>query len=205
MYDQGNCKSSYAIAVASAASDRICIHSGGSIKPRLSAQQILSCCYLCGYGCGGGQHFESWDFYRRHGLVSGGGYGSDEVNVNSTHYLLVNVIYTTRTTTAYASIVEVLFLSCFIYLFFYKNYLPRCDVVERATFSFKIPYFILTARYRALLRSKSFNCIEPKRDKKYRISLVRFRPYSKTSELSTILFLSSKRRLISVRDYRPCT
>ncbi|XP_060875895.1 uncharacterized protein LOC132949133 [Metopolophium dirhodum] len=78
IYDQGNCKSSYAISVASAISDRICIHSNGTVKPKLSAQQILSCCYLCGYGCSGGKHFESWDFYRRHGLVSGGEYGSNE-------------------------------------------------------------------------------------------------------------------------------
>ncbi|KAL5236292.1 hypothetical protein ACI65C_003702 [Semiaphis heraclei] len=78
IYDQGNCKSSYAISVASAISDRICIHSNGTVKPKLSAQQILSCCYLCGSGCSGGKHFESWDFYRRHGLVSGGEYSSDE-------------------------------------------------------------------------------------------------------------------------------
>ncbi|VVC31900.1 Peptidase C1A, papain C-terminal [Cinara cedri] len=78
IYDQGNCKSSYAISVASAVTDRICIHSNGLEKPTLSAQQILSCCYLCGSGCNGGQHFESWDFYRRHGFVSGGGYGSNK-------------------------------------------------------------------------------------------------------------------------------
>jgi cathepsin B len=79
VYDQGNCKSSYAISVASAVSDRICIHSDGLEKPKLSAQHILACCYICGSGCNGGRHYESWDFYRRHGFVSGGGYGSDEV------------------------------------------------------------------------------------------------------------------------------
>lgn len=81
IYDQGNCRASHAVSVASAVSDRICIHTDGAQKPKLSAQQIISCCYLCGNGCGrSGRHYDSWDFYRRHGLVSGGGYGSDEVS-----------------------------------------------------------------------------------------------------------------------------
>ncbi|XP_050424199.1 cathepsin B-like [Adelges cooleyi] len=78
IHDQGNCKSSYAISVASAVEDRICIGTNGQSKPKISAQQILSCCYLCGNGCYGGVHFESWYFYARHGFVSGGDYGSSE-------------------------------------------------------------------------------------------------------------------------------
>lgn len=78
VYDQGNCKSSYAIAVAAVVSDRICIHSQGAKTPSISAQQIVSCCYLCGEGCDGGDHEEAWYFYNRHGLVTGG-YDSKEV------------------------------------------------------------------------------------------------------------------------------
>lgn len=78
IYNQGNCRSSYAVAAASAASDRICIHSNSTKNPIMSAQQIISCCYLCGYGCDGGSLFESWDFYRRHGFVSGGEYNSNQ-------------------------------------------------------------------------------------------------------------------------------
>uniref|UniRef100_A0A2H8TZ17 Cathepsin B n=3 Tax=Melanaphis sacchari TaxID=742174 RepID=A0A2H8TZ17_9HEMI len=78
IYNQGNCHSSYAISVASAVTDRLCIHSNGTKNPIMSAQQIISCCYLCGYGCNGGSQFESWDFYRRHGFVSGGDYNSSQ-------------------------------------------------------------------------------------------------------------------------------
>lgn len=78
IYNQGNCRSSYAISVASAVTDRICIHSNETKNPIMSAQQIISCCYLCGYGCDGGSQFESWDFYRRHGFVSGGDYNSNQ-------------------------------------------------------------------------------------------------------------------------------
>jgi len=85
IYNQGNCRSSYAVAVASAVSDRICIQSNGTKNPIMSAQQIISCCYLCGFGCDGGSLFESWDYYRRHGFVSGGDYNSNQVllyNIN---------------------------------------------------------------------------------------------------------------------------
>lgn len=81
IYDQGNCKSSYAIAVAAVVSDRICIHSQGAETPSISAQQIVSCCYLCGGGCDGGIHEEAWYFYNRHGLVTGG-YNSKEVQTH---------------------------------------------------------------------------------------------------------------------------
>ncbi|XP_050424190.1 cathepsin B-like cysteine proteinase 3 [Adelges cooleyi] len=78
IHNQGNCHSSYAISVVSAAADRICIGSNGTLTPVISPQQIISCCYLCGYGCRGGSAYESWDFYRRHGFVSGGDYGTNQ-------------------------------------------------------------------------------------------------------------------------------
>lgn len=79
IYNQGNCDSSYAISVASAVSDRICIHSNGTKNPIMSAQHIISCCYLCGHGCNGGSSSESWNFFRRHGFLSGGDYNSKQV------------------------------------------------------------------------------------------------------------------------------
>lgn len=79
VFHQGNCRSSYAISVASAVSDRICIHANETKNPIMSAHHIMSCCYLCGYGCDGGSQFEAWDFYRRHGFVSGGDFNSNQV------------------------------------------------------------------------------------------------------------------------------
>jgi len=101
IYNQGNCRSSYAIAAASAVSDRICIQSNGTKNPIMSAQHIISCCYLCGYGCDGGSLIESWDFYRRHGFVSGGDYNSNQVltvyrsiNLQQTIRIIIRVINT---------------------------------------------------------------------------------------------------------------
>lgn len=81
IYNQGNCRSSFAVSVASAVSDRICIHSNGTKNPIMSSQHIMSCCYLCGPGCKGRVSLESWDFYRRHGFVSGGDYNSGQVQI----------------------------------------------------------------------------------------------------------------------------
>lgn len=72
IFNQGNCISSYAVAVASAISDRICIGSNGLKKTTISSQHIITCCYLCGEGCEDGDHSEAWFFYQRHGVCSGG-------------------------------------------------------------------------------------------------------------------------------------
>nr|AAO73002.1 cathepsin B [Fasciola gigantica] len=70
--DQSSCSSCWAVGTASAMTDRICIHSNGEKKPRLSAVDLVSCCPYCGYGCEGGYPSMAWDYWWRHGIVSGG-------------------------------------------------------------------------------------------------------------------------------------
>ena len=36
-------------------SDRICIHSKGANHVHVSSENLLSCCYSCGFGCNGGE------------------------------------------------------------------------------------------------------------------------------------------------------
>ncbi|CAI5451493.1 unnamed protein product [Caenorhabditis angaria] len=78
--DQSECKSSWAISATDSMSDRLCINSGGMIKKVLSAQDILTCCgggvLECGEGCNGGNPYKAWQFWEKHGVVTGGGYGS---------------------------------------------------------------------------------------------------------------------------------
>jgi len=74
--DQGGCGSCWAFGAVSAMSDRLCIHSQGRIKVNVSPENLLSCCYSCGFGCNGGFPDNAWKFWQRKGLVSGGKYGS---------------------------------------------------------------------------------------------------------------------------------
>ena len=59
-------------------SDRICIHSKGEQHAHVSAENLLSCCYSCGFGCNGGFPGAAWSYWSRKGLVSGGNYGSSQ-------------------------------------------------------------------------------------------------------------------------------
>ncbi|MCL4165651.1 UNVERIFIED_CONTAM: hypothetical protein GTU68_028851 [Idotea baltica] len=57
--------------------DRICIHSNGQKKPRLGAEDLVSCCASCsdGDGCEGAKYLiTAWKFYETQGIVSGGSY-----------------------------------------------------------------------------------------------------------------------------------
>ncbi|XGW24109.1 hypothetical protein V3C99_005936 [Haemonchus contortus] len=73
--DQANCGSCWAVATASAISDRICISSNGRRRVHVSATDILSCCgRQCGRGCSGGFPIEAWRFFARNGSVTGGDY-----------------------------------------------------------------------------------------------------------------------------------
>lgn len=60
--DQGECSSCYAVLTASAATDRLCQATNGTIKPTLSANPIMECCYDCGDGCLGGWPDEGWKY-----------------------------------------------------------------------------------------------------------------------------------------------
>nr|CDJ83389.1 Peptidase C1A domain containing protein [Haemonchus contortus] len=70
--DQANCGSCWAVSTAAALSDRICISTNGTKQVNISATDILTCCYKCGYGCQGGWPIEAWEYVAREGAVTGG-------------------------------------------------------------------------------------------------------------------------------------
>ncbi len=72
--DQGGCGSCWAFGAVTAMTDRLCIHQG--IKTEVSSEDLLSCCYTCGFGCNGGFPGAAWSFWHRTGIVTGGLYGS---------------------------------------------------------------------------------------------------------------------------------
>nr|XP_020444365.1 cathepsin B-like [Monopterus albus] len=74
--DQGSCGSCWAFAAVEAISDRLCIHSCANISVEISAEDLLSCCDECGFGCNGGFPSVAWEFWVKKGLVTGGLYDS---------------------------------------------------------------------------------------------------------------------------------
>jgi len=76
--DQGGCGSCWAFGAVTAMSDRICIHSKGKQHAHVSSENLLSCCYSCGFGCNGGFPGAAWSYWKRKGLVSGGQYGTKD-------------------------------------------------------------------------------------------------------------------------------
>jgi cathepsin B len=70
--DQSTCGSCWAFGAAETMSDRICIHSNGKFQTRISTEDILTCCgYSCGFGCNGGYPIAAFQFWERHGVVTG--------------------------------------------------------------------------------------------------------------------------------------
>jgi hypothetical protein len=69
-----------AFGAVEAMSDRWCIHSGGKEHFRFSAEDLVSCCHMCGFGCNGGFPGAAWAYWVHSGIVSGGSYGSNQVS-----------------------------------------------------------------------------------------------------------------------------
>lgn len=59
----------------------MCIATNGDFNQLLSAEEITFCCHSCGNGCKGGYPIKAWKHFKRHGLVTGGNYKSEEVNI----------------------------------------------------------------------------------------------------------------------------
>lgn len=72
--DQSACGSCWAFGAVEAMSDRVCVGSGGKEQPMLSADDLLSCCKRCGFGCDGGEPMEAWHYWVANGIVTGGNY-----------------------------------------------------------------------------------------------------------------------------------
>uniref|UniRef100_A0A7E4UZY2 Pept_C1 domain-containing protein n=1 Tax=Panagrellus redivivus TaxID=6233 RepID=A0A7E4UZY2_PANRE len=72
--DQSSCGSCWAFGAVEAMSDRICIASEGKIQATLSADDLLSCCRACGFGCDGGEPLAAWRYWVKDGIVTGSNY-----------------------------------------------------------------------------------------------------------------------------------
>ncbi|RZB38829.1 Peptidase C1 and/or Propeptide C1 domain containing protein, partial [Asbolus verrucosus] len=85
---QGICGSDWAVQAAAVMSDRICIRSKGAINTPYSAEDLLTCCTECFHphddGCQGGRAYRAWEFMKRRGMVTGGGF--DEPTIGCKPY-----------------------------------------------------------------------------------------------------------------------
>ncbi|XP_054273244.1 cathepsin B-like [Macrosteles quadrilineatus] len=66
--EQGNCASAWALVATGVFSDRMCISKVSNVE--VSAQNVLSCCRLCGVNCFGGYVSEALAFLARSGAPS---------------------------------------------------------------------------------------------------------------------------------------
>jgi len=79
--DQSNCGCCWAFGAASAASDRMCIATNGTVALPLSAEDVC----FCGSqdGCGGGMLPDAWQYISNSGAVTGGQDGDDALGLCS--------------------------------------------------------------------------------------------------------------------------
>lgn len=76
--NQGGCGSCWAMSAASVMSDRLCIATNYTNQKQISSQDLISCCTECG-GCQGSHWaISTFIYWRNHGIVTGGDYGSFE-------------------------------------------------------------------------------------------------------------------------------
>jgi len=81
IWDQGGCGSCWAFGAATAMSDRMCIHSPAGqdqVQVHVSPENLLTCCFTCGFGCNGGFPGAAWSYWHKKGLVTGGLYGTND-------------------------------------------------------------------------------------------------------------------------------
>lgn len=76
--DQGSCGSCWAFGAVEAMSDRTCIASQGKLNFHYSAEDLVSCCHICGFGCNGGFPGMAWRYWVHWGLVSGGAFNTSQ-------------------------------------------------------------------------------------------------------------------------------
>ncbi|CAF5225742.1 unnamed protein product, partial [Rotaria magnacalcarata] len=76
--DQGSCGSCWAFGAVEAMTDRICIVSSGAKNFHISAEDLVSCCDECGFGCDGGFPQSAWSYFKSDGLVTGGNYNTKQ-------------------------------------------------------------------------------------------------------------------------------
>jgi len=76
VWDQAACGSCWAVAAAGAMSDRMCIHN--KVQVLVSAENLMTCCRRCGFGCDGGYPHQAWEYWKSTGIVNGGFYGSTD-------------------------------------------------------------------------------------------------------------------------------
>ncbi|KAF2351732.1 Peptidase C1A propeptide [Trinorchestia longiramus] len=76
--DQGSCGSCWAFGAVEVMSDRTCIHSHGALNFHFSAEDLVSCCHMCGAGCNGGMPGGAFLYWVHGGIVSGGPYNSSQ-------------------------------------------------------------------------------------------------------------------------------
>ncbi|XP_064095446.1 cathepsin B-like isoform X2 [Macrobrachium nipponense] len=76
--DQGSCGSCWAFGAVEVMTDRDCIHSNGTKNFHYSAENLVSCCHLCGFGCNGGFPGAAFQYWVHSGIVSGGAFNSTQ-------------------------------------------------------------------------------------------------------------------------------
>ncbi|XP_060858168.1 cathepsin B-like cysteine proteinase 3 [Metopolophium dirhodum] len=76
--NQGNCGSCWAHGTTGAFADRLCVATNGEVNELISAEELTFCCHRCGFGCNGGNPLRAWQYFKRHGVVTGGDFNTTD-------------------------------------------------------------------------------------------------------------------------------